>query len=86
MDNYNLNQLARFRGDGFRRMTQQNSQRQNRQHRKNEVQRVRLVIKFLCRQRNRDKNQQPEQRVAADLLKEQLHANACSVWRNARRY
>jgi hypothetical protein len=30
------------------------------------------MIEFLCRQGNRYEHQQPKQRIAADLLKEQL--------------
>src|SRR5439155_9336727 len=65
--------IAGLRRDGFRRMTQQNSQRQNREHGKNEVQRVRFVVEFLRCQCNGNKHQQPKQWVAADFLKEQLH-------------
>jgi hypothetical protein len=57
-------------------MTQQNGQWQNREHRKNEMQRVRLVIEFLCGERNRDEDQKPKQRVPPNLLKQQLHAKA----------
>jgi hypothetical protein len=57
-------------------MTQQNGQRQNREYRKNKVQRVRFVIEFLCRQRDWDEHQQPKQRIPSDLLKEQLHCKA----------
>ena len=63
-------------GDGFRRMTQQNRQRQNCEHRKNEMQRVRFMVEFLCCQRNWDKHEQPKQWVATDFLKEQLHGKA----------
>ena len=67
-------------------MAQQNSQWQNREHGKDKVQRVRFMVQFLCRERNRDEYEQPKQRVPADLSKEQLHGDACSVYRIGRAY
>ena len=38
--------------------------------------RMRFVIEFLRCERNGDKYKQPQQRVATDFLKEQLHGAA----------
>ncbi len=70
-------------GDGLCGMTEQGGERDDGQDRENEVQRVGVRLELLKHEHDRHEDEQPEERIMPDFLKEQAHGDCLSKFHKA---